>query len=143
MSRYERAFGTDWDSLEEERAVERAYALGVAAALGESHPEELAAIREEMTTVYERSVVDLAYEEGKNECRRLEPRDRDGRTAWTVLVEGESDQVRTGDGDADGDTPRTGGRLGLPGAISRIESLARSDRDSTDALDRPEFLERD
>jgi hypothetical protein len=145
MSRYERAYGTDWDSLDRDRAIERAYALGVAAGLGESHPEELDAIRAEMATVYDRSVVDLAYDEGKSECRRVGPADCDGRTVWAALVEGERDTDGNGNGEGipDRETDTTGGHLGLPDAIGRIEALARSDRDSTDALDRPGFLDRD
>ncbi|MFC7059018.1 hypothetical protein [Halovenus salina] len=63
MSKYERAYGTDWESLDEDEGMERAYALGVATSLGEPLPDELAAIREEMDTAYQRSVVDLAFEE--------------------------------------------------------------------------------
>ncbi|MHC9335876.1 hypothetical protein, partial [Clostridium perfringens] len=53
--------------LDKDSATERAYALGVAAATGEFHRAELEAIRAEMDTSYKKSLVDLAYEEGKNE----------------------------------------------------------------------------
>jgi hypothetical protein len=133
--RYERAYGTDWDSLDRDAAVERAYALGVAASLGEYHPAELDAVRAEVDTVYDRSVVDLAFDEGKNEGRSVDSADGDP-AVWRELVAGETVTV-----DATDDP--TGGRTGLPEALDRIEALALPDRNSTDALRPPDFLERD
>lgn len=136
MSRYERAYGTDWESLDKDEAIERAYALGVATTLDEYHPDELEAIRAEMDTSYNKSVVDLAFDEGKNEAREIDPDADDGGSVWAELVEGETVTV-------DRDEVPTGGRTGLPEAIDRIEALARPERDSTGAVERPDFLERD
>lgn len=137
MSRYERVYGTDWETLEETEAMERAYALGVAASLGEYHPDELDAIRQEMDTAYQRSVVDLAFDEGRNEAREVDLPDEETKAnAWTALVEGESVTV-------DADEVPTGGREGLPEAIDRVEALDLPDIDSTDAVDLPDFLKRD
>jgi hypothetical protein len=134
MSRYERVYGTDWEELDEDEAIDRAYALGVAASLGEYHREELDAIREEMTTAYNRSVVDLAFDEGKNEGREVESEEKE--TVWNELVIGEEVTI-------DPDEPPTGGRTGLPEAVDRMDVLDRPERDSTDALDLPEFLDRE
>jgi hypothetical protein len=138
MGLYERAFEASWAALDKNSATERAYALGVAAATGEFHREELEAIRAEMDTSYNKSVVDLAFDEGKNEVREIDPDADDGGTVWAELVEGETVTV-----DEDEDTVPTGGQTGLPEAIDKIEAIARPERDSTGAVEFPEFLERD
>jgi len=134
MNRYERVYGTDWEELDENEAIDRAYALGVAASLGEYHRDELEAIRDEMTTAYNRSVVDLAFDEGKNEGREVEA--EESETVWNELVIGEDVTI-------DRDETPTGGRTGLPEAVDRMDALDRPERDSTDALDLPEFLDRE
>jgi len=134
MSRYERLYGTDWEELDVDEAIDRAYALGVAASLEEYHREELEAIREEMTTAYNRSVVDLAFDEGKNEGREVES--EQSETVWNELVIGEDVTI-------DPEELPTGGRSGLPEAVDRMEALDLPERDSTDALELPEFLDRE
>jgi hypothetical protein len=138
MSRYEQTYGTNWETLDKDEAIERAYALGVATGLNEYHRDELEAIRAEMDTSYNKSVVDLAFDEGKNEVREIDPDADDGGTVWAELVEGETVTV-----DEDEDTVPTGGQTGLPEAIDKIEAIARPERDSTGAVEFPEFLERD
>jgi len=137
MGRYDRAYGTDWDSLGRDEAIDRAYALGVAASLGEYHPDELDRIRAEMSSAYQKSVVDLAFEEGRNEARKYDaPEADDGEPVWADLVEGEKTTV-----DEDG-TP-TGGPLGLPEALDKLEALDRPEMDDRGAQELPDFLERD
>jgi hypothetical protein len=136
MSRYERAYG-DWDELDQDEAVERAYALGVAAALGEYHRDELEAVRAEMSTAYDKSIVELAFEEGRNEGKEAESESETGEeeAVWSELVAGEVP--------VEPDESPTGGRDGLPEAIDVPDAIERADRDSTDALDLPEFLEKE
>jgi hypothetical protein len=136
MSRYERAYG-DWDELDQDEAVERAYALGVAAALGEYHRDELEAVRAEMSTAYDKSIVELAFEEGRNEGKEAESESDTGEeeAVWSELVAGEVP--------VEPDESPTGGRDGLPEAIDVPDAIERADRDSTDALDLPEFLEKE
>jgi hypothetical protein len=136
MSRYERAYG-DWDELDQDEAVERAYALGVAAALGEYHRDELEAVRAEMSTAYDKSIVELAFEEGRNEGKEAESESETGEeeAVWSELVAGEVP--------VEPDKSPTGGRDGLPEAIDVPDAIERADRDSTDALDLPEFLEKE
>lgn len=134
MTRYEQAYGTDWTALSTDEAIERAYALGVATSLGEYHPEELDAIRAEMDSAYDTSVVELAFDEGRTEARSTDP-DAD-ETVWSALVEGESVTV-------DPEDVPTGGRQGLPDAIDKLGALDRPDLDRIDAVDLPEFLEKD
>ncbi|WP_436901496.1 hypothetical protein [Halovenus halobia] len=130
MSRYEQQYGTDWGTLDPEEGVERAYALGVAASLGEYDREELDAIREEMSSAYNTSMVELAFQEGKSEGKEAESEETE--TVWNELVVGEV-TLEEDDGP-------TGGRNGLPEAMDITEVLDKPDRDSTDAVDLPEFL---
>jgi hypothetical protein len=134
MSRYERAFGTDWDSLDKTEAIERAYALGVATTLEEYHPDELDALRAEMNSAYDQSVLDLAFDEGKNEGRELSAgaNGTKDEQVWAELV-----------GESDPDGTSTGGRTGLPESLSEPDVLNRPNLDRTEAVDRPSFLERD
>ncbi|MFB6298023.1 MAG: hypothetical protein ABEH56_05850 [Salinirussus sp.] len=137
MSRYERTYGTDWDGLDREEAIERAYALGVAATLGEEHAEELAAVRATVDTAYDRSVVDLAHQEGKNDSEAVGEDGGDGDAdPWDTLIEGETVSI-------DREDLPTDGRESLPSALERTGLLDRGPVDRTDAVDRPEFLERD
>lgn len=138
QSRYERAYGTDWETLDKDEAIDRAYALGVAASLDEYLPEELEAVRAEMDTSYEKSVVDLAFEEGKNEAREVDVDTDEGndQAIWSELVEGETVTV-------DEDEVPTGGRSGLPKAVDKIDALDRPDRDSTGRVEKPDFLDPD
>lgn len=138
MSRYERSYETDWETLDEDEGMERAYALGVAASLGEYHPEELEAIRAEMDSAYKRSVIDLAFDEGRTEAREIDPPDRENekKSIWSELVEGETISV-------DPDDVSTGGRQGLPEAVDKTGALDPPDLDSTEAVDLPDLLKQD
>lgn len=130
MSRYEQQYGTDWETLNTEEGVERAYALGVAASLGEYDREELDAIREVMSSSYNTSMVELAFQEGKNEGKEVDAEETE--KVWNELVVGEV-ALEEDDGP-------TGGRNGLPEAMDITDVLEKPDRDSTDAVDLPEFL---
>lgn len=140
MSRYERAFGTDWEALTENEAVDRAYALGVAASLGEYHPDELDAIRDQVDTAYSRSLVDLAFDQGKSEGTATEDTmdSDDEDEVWEDLI-----AVDPPAEDEEDSSP-VGGRSGLPEAIDVADALDTSDAvERTEAIDRPEFLEKD
>lgn len=136
MNRYRRAYGP-WDSLEKDEAIERAYALGVAASLGERNPGELDALREEVGSAYDKSVVDLAFEEGKGEAQEIDadPSEESDRV-WSRLVADEPVED-------DSDEMETGGHAGLPEALDRIEALDRPELDSIEAVDRLDLLKRD
>lgn len=133
MSRYRRDYD-DWDSLTLEEAIDRAYALGVAASFDEYQPGELEAIREEMDSAYNRTLVDLAFDEGRNEALGLDAESADA--VWDDLVGSTPGTV------APEEVP-TGGRGGLPAALDKVEALDRPDVDRRDAVDLPDFLEKD
>jgi hypothetical protein len=135
MSNYERTYGTDWDSIDKDEAIDRAYALGVLASLGEYHREELERVRREMNTTYNKSVVDLAFDEGRNEARDVTAEGRTQQAVWAELIEGETVTV-------DEERVPTGGRDGLPSAIDMMDALDRPKPDKNEAVERPEFLER-
>lgn len=135
MGLYEERYGTSWTSLDRDEATERAYALGVAESLGEYDREEFEAVHDEMGTAYTKSIVELAFREGKNEGREAAPSDADDEEVWNELVEGKTVTV-----DAE-DLP-TGGRDGLPEAVDRFEGLEKPDPDEIDATDRPDFLDK-
>lgn len=126
---YEDDFGTEWDSLSIDEASRRAYALGVSESLGEPHPVELDRIKREIPRSYERSIVELAYDEGRNRARHLKRDTEDDEAVWTALVEAEP--ITTGFGD-----PR---ETGVPNAITRAEFLDNS-RDDLERLKFPQIL---
>ena len=136
MSLYEDRYGRDWDALDRDEATERAYALGVAERLGERDREELKRIYAEVRTNYDRSLVEVAFREGRTEAKKLA---RKGTSAdvdpWEQLVEGDGPVFDPRD-------RRTGGRDGLPEALEPTELLDKLEMDSRDATDRPGFLDR-
>jgi hypothetical protein len=130
---YESEFDTDWTNLDKEGALERAFALGVARSLGEPNREEYERIREAATTTYERSLIELSYEEGRQKAS--------GRTAeessavWEDLVVETADlDVSEGDG-ATGPSSRTG----RPDMMSRPEPTVVPE-DGLDRVRLPELL---
>ncbi|MFC7074913.1 hypothetical protein [Haloarcula halophila] len=136
MSRYAREFDTDWETIDKDEATERAYAIGVAERLGEYNREELERIYAEMGSAYQKSLVELAYDEGRNEAAEIaETTDADGTAVWEDLVNGEKSYI------AEDEMP-TGGRDGLPEALEPSELLDRQEVDSTERVDKPNFLDR-
>ena len=113
---YERTFDTDWESLSGEEAIRRMYALGIAAELGHDHPGERRRIRNLASNGYERSVLDLSFEEGKREVAEIRPHHESDAEAWSEL---------------------TGGSDVSPSSLS----VDRSDSNSPGAVDRPALLE--
>ena len=134
MSRYEGEFDTGWDSLDKDEATTRAYAIGVAERLGEHNREELEAIYTEMDSAYHRSMVELAYDEGRNEAKTATEADSDDADAvWAELVQGEVTTIEPDD---------IPDRDSLPDALDSGDLFDRQDVDSTEAVDRPDFLDR-
>lgn len=116
---YERAFDTDWETLSDEAAIRRMYVLGIAAELGHDYPAERRRIRELATSAYDRSILELAFEEGKAEIADVRPHHDSDADAWSELVE-----------TSDASPPS-------PSSLS----VDRSDADSPGAVDRPGLLD--
>lgn len=136
---YEDTFGTDWTSIDDrEEAVRRAFALGVAARLGERHPGELDRINAEVDTSYDRSFVELAYHEGRNKAGDHEAVDEhQHEQVWEDLVEN-SQAYRPDLPGGEDDDEEAGGP---PDLLERVEPDSRVD-DSREAVQRPKFLTR-
>lgn len=127
MNRYEASFDTDWDTLDVEEAALHAYAIGVAAVVGEDNRDHLRRIYEAMQSGYDRSVVELAYEEGRNDARDI---GRSKRT-WEQLMGEESEEIEGLPEESD-----------LPELIERVELLEGMNMERPGAIDIPEFLRR-
>ncbi|MFW6018879.1 MAG: hypothetical protein ACOCPX_08655 [Halapricum sp.] len=134
---YERTYDTDWETLDRDEAMSRAFAIGVAASLGHDYAEEYERIVAEMDTAYNRSIVELAFEEGKNKAKKeqYESDDGDEDDVWAELVEGEKVTVERED------VP-TGGQNRLPAALEKTKILDQPDLDSRDRVSKPDFLEK-
>ncbi|MFB6101871.1 MAG: hypothetical protein ABEJ73_04830 [Haloplanus sp.] len=130
---YESEFDTGWDDLDKDGALERAFALGVARSLGEPNREEYERILDAADTTYRRSLIELAYEEGRQKAS-----DRTGeetQDVWEELV------VET---DVDGTEPGTPGDVspgGPPGMMSRPDPTVVPE-DGLNRMRLPDFLRR-
>lgn len=131
MNLYEQRFDTDWDTLDRDEAMERAFALGVAASLGRPNPEEYDRVAAEIDSSYDRSLVELAYSRGRNRGQRERSGADSPEDVWSTLVE--SDEVI----DADvSERTRPGPANDPPEALSNRGPAG----DRTDAIDLPAFL---
>ncbi|GAA0269955.1 hypothetical protein [Halobacterium noricense] len=144
---YDESFSRDWDGeeLDREEAVWRAYALGVAAALGDRNPQEY----RQLVAAAGRSLVEMAYDEGKSSAADLDSQLASGesdvdpsefpsreRAVWSKLI------TYKGEEGGDVETSSEGGdRMDLPELLDRIDidTLPRKD---LDRLRLPEFLSR-
>ena len=132
---YDRSYGTDWETLGKDQATERAFALGVAAALGDPAPDEYERVLETAANSYDRSIVELAYQEGKRKAAGKRAEADDEASVWESLVE-ESGPKTT----VDEDEIPTGDRDGLPAALESLDLLDRPIGDQLEAEGLPEFL---
>ncbi|MFB6071037.1 MAG: hypothetical protein ABEJ76_08430 [Halanaeroarchaeum sp.] len=140
---YESTFDTDWTSLTIDEAVHRAFALGVAATLGQERPEEY----ERLVREQSRALVQMAYDEGRTRASDLEaelsgPGDQAvpdessmEEAIWDRLVVGEaqSNRLRSRARRCSRDDP--------PVALEMPSMLGLPD-DSPTMQELPEFLER-
>jgi hypothetical protein len=140
MSLYEQRFDTDWDDLDRDEAMERAFALGVAASLGDRNVEEFQAVKAAMDTNYDTSIVELAYEEGKQKAtkrQRKSEASNDDADVFEFVVSAEIEGTEPPDVD-DEEADRA---TDLPSAVSkRTEATERPDPDP-EQTEFPDFLE--
>lgn len=130
---YERQFETEWEDLTIEEATRRAYAIGVATSLGEDHESEFKRIYAHFDTPYNRSLVELSFEEGRNRARKEVGAGGDQSDIWDDLVaSGEIDRVEP--------TPFTRGGQSVPSAVQRATMLNSPLDGPLDAIGLPDFL---
>jgi len=131
---YEETFGTDWEQLDRDEVLRRAFALGVSEGLGSAPEGELERLQSEVAGRYGRSMVELAYDEGRTRGR--EPSSGNEEEVWEELVV---------DGSASLDPPerpvppRPPRHTDLPTSLS-APTLMDISRDDLARLGLPDFL---
>jgi hypothetical protein len=132
---YDEQYGTDWDTLGLEEAIERAYALGVLAGVGEGRPKEHDRVRAAVGGPGS-ELVQLAYDEGQTAAAGTpEP---DQKATWERLVE-ESGTAQPEEPDA-GDTEATEEPASAP--PSSLSAMKARETDP-DFFHLPDFLGQD
>ena len=144
---YEESFSTEWDedTLGREDAVWRAYALGVAAVLGEQNREEY----RQLVAAAGRSLVEMAYDEGKSSAAELDRKLASGAmeeieddfpsredAVWSRLI-----SFERGGGGESGYTSEASSRTDLPELLEKLD-LDAVTKDDLDRLRLPDFLSR-
>jgi hypothetical protein len=125
---YDRTFGTEWDELSREEAVRRAFALGVAEGVGNRRSAELDRVREAFPSAYDRTLVELAYDEGRTKALDAADDADDPEEVWHALVDGEG-------------VPRAPPvRAALPGAITDLTLTDPPREGPPSSLDFPPML---
>lgn len=140
---YEKYFSTEWTDLDRDEAMVRAYALGVAAAFDEKHPEEY----ERLVDQEKRAFIEMAYNEGRRKALNLEAKveaqrdddDADTDTKYAVLdqmlvFQGASQETEPGAADH---VQRT---LNVPETLERAGLLDLPASDQLERLRLPDFL---
>ncbi|WP_299332301.1 hypothetical protein [Haloplanus sp.] len=132
---YDSEFDTEWADLSKNEALERAFALGVARGLGTPDREAYERVRDTAETTYERSLIELAYEEGRT--KSAEHPGTESAVVWEELVI---------DTDADPSGADSSGSSrhdddGPPEMFSRAKPTAVPD-DGLDRMRLPAFLRR-
>jgi hypothetical protein len=125
---YDRTFGTEWDELTREEAVERAFALGVADGVGSERPAELDRVLDAFGNAYDRSLIELAYDEGRTKALEATTEADDAEAVWDQLVDGAG-------------SPRGSPvSAALPGAITELTLTRRPREGPPSSLDLPSML---
>ena len=127
---YDRLFDTEWEDITREEAVERAFALGVASGVGSGRPAELDRVLEAFPSSYDRSLVTLAYDEGRTKALDAVAEADDDEAVWNELV------------DAAGAPRGTPVSAALPGAITELTLTEGPEEGPPSSLDLPSILRR-
>jgi hypothetical protein len=141
MSLYEDRFDTNWDSLTRKEAMERAFALGVARSLGERHEDEFEAVRDEMGTNYDASIVELAFEEGKSKTKKRKQSidgNSEDEAVWEWIISDELEDAEPPDRNEEMSTERA---TDLPAAVRDTPDATERPDPDPEQTDFPEFLE--
>ncbi len=129
---YDSTYSDDWDELTRDEAVERAYALGVADACGHDTHDPYESIMAVATSSYDRSLIELSFEQGRSDALQLEASGTDTDEIWDELVESTTITI------PDDDTV-------LPGLLDSAELLERFNQleGPPATLNKPSFLSRE
>ena len=132
---YEETFGTDWERLGRDEVLKRAYALGVAESLDAAPAGELERLTEQVAGSYGRSLVELAYDEGRTKGKEPGPGAGD-EEVWAELV---GEDLVVPEPPAHHARPSPPRATDLPGSIAP-PTLMDIDRDDLARLGLPDFL---
>jgi hypothetical protein len=143
---YEERYGTDWEELDTEEAIERAYALGMLAELGHGLPDEYERVEAAIDADPGAHMVELAYREGHQAVSDIDVDARTAQGAWQKAIRRRGDQPDTQESES-----RTEGSSEsvLPSSPARFEApedgpgLLTPPEDGPGMLTPPEFLWRD
>lgn len=130
---YDDEFDSDWEALSIDEASRRAYALGVSESIGEPKPREYRRVKHGIERAYEKSIVELAYEEGRTRALKLrkQAEDKNPEDIWSALVEAEP--ITAGFGDLR--------QSGVPDAVTKGSLLDPPER-RIKQIELPDFLTR-
>ncbi|MFC7097361.1 hypothetical protein [Halobaculum marinum] len=133
------------ETLSPDEAIRRAHALGVAAAFGADTETALEEVRTSLDATYDRSIVDLAYREGKGDAEGYERGDAtstDAETLRSRLAQGGSAETAAGPESGVDGTPTPAGirptATDLPATLQRAGLLEGGE--NLEALGFPEGL---
>ena len=133
---YDSTYPDEWDELTRDEAVERAYALGVAAACGHDNRTEYESVMAAADSSYDQSLIELSFDQGRAEALQLEASGNDATEIWSKLVE--STTITPLDDDAKlpellGPAEllnRFGQLEGPPGVLNKPPFLLRNEQDN-------------
>ncbi|MGM0590880.1 MAG: hypothetical protein ACQETI_04485 [Halobacteriota archaeon] len=134
---YEERFDLDWSTLSSDEALERMFALGVAAALGERNDDEYERIRSTAESPYDRSVLELSFTEGRRRADGNRQRFGSDHEAWATIVGEELDGVPKPGRKRGESTP-----MGMTRAVERAPFLD-PDTDELERIRLPDVLRRE
>lgn len=137
-------FDTEWEELTLEEAIRRMYTLGVARKLDAGRPEERDRIEATADTAYTRKVLELAYEEGRQEIRDAAAGRTEADSVEAVLSSGPSMlddddaiEATSGERGSFADPPQN-----APDAVT-LPSALENETDELERVRLPSFLQRD
>jgi hypothetical protein len=120
------------DEYTTRETLERAHALGVQSVCNDPDEAAYERLKERSPDTYDRSIIELAYEEGRAAALELEASEEDSEDIWEQLVETDIDPEAAGDVGPSGD---------FPGLLSRDDNSG-SKAELPGSLDLPSFLRR-
>lgn len=112
--------------------LERAYALGVQSVCGDPDDAAYERLKQRSPDTYDKSIVELAYDEGRAKALELEAKEEDREAIWERLVETALDH---------GPTDRPGPSTDRPELLSGPTEVGPT-AGLPDSLDLPSFLRR-
>lgn len=128
---YDRYFDEASEYTEQE-ALKRAYALGVESVCGDSDDATYERLKQRSPDTYDKSIVELAYDEGRAKALELEAAEEDRERIWERLVETTFEHEAADRTDSPG---------GLPELLSGPNEVGPA-AGAPDSLDLPAFLRR-